>query len=115
MRVKRGVVSRRRHNKLADLTKGYRGTKSKLIRAAKEAVLHADAYSYHGRKLRKRNFRTLWITRLSEAVKNEGMSYSVFIYLLKKANVQLDRKILNDILVNDAKTFKHIVDSIKTN
>lgn len=115
MRVKRGIVSRRKHNKLASLTKGYRGTKSKLIKAAKEAVLHADAYSFHGRKLRKRDFRTLWITRISEAVKKEGLSYSVFMNLLKKANVQLDRKILSDLIVNDSKTFKHIVDTVKTN
>ncbi len=115
MRVKRGVVSRRKHNKLASLTKGYRGTKSRLIKAAKEAVLHADAYSFHGRKLRKRDFRTLWITRISEAVKKEGLSYSVFMNLLKKANVQLDRKILSDLIVNDTKAFKHIVDTVKTN
>lgn len=113
MRVTRGLVSKRKHNKLRKLTKGYRGTKSKLIRVAKEASLHADAYSFHGRKLRKRDFRTLWILRIGEAVKQEGMSYSVFINKLKLANVQLDRKILSDLVVNDPTTFKSIVNHVK--
>ena len=83
-RVKRGTVSRRKHNKLLSATKGYRGTKSRLIRVAKEASLHAGQYAYHGRKLRKGDFRTLWIIRIGEAVKQENMSYSVFINKLKK-------------------------------
>jgi len=114
-RVKRGIVSRRKHNKLLQLTKGYRGTKSKLIKVAKEAALHAGQYAFHGRKLRKRDFRTLWIIRIGEAAKKEGMSYSVFIDRLKKANIQLDRKILSDLVVNDPSTFKHIVDTVKAN
>lgn len=114
-RVKRGVVSRRKHNKLHDLTKGYRGTKSKLVRVAKEASLHADAYAFHGRKLKKQDFRKLWIIRIGEAAKKEGVSYSVFINNLKKANVQLDRKILSDLVVNDPKSFQKIVDSVKSN
>lgn len=113
MRVKRGVVSRRKHNKLHDLTKGYRGTKNRLIRVAKEAALHAGAYAYHGRKRRKRDFRVLWITRISEASKLQGISYSVLINKLLKAKVQLDRKILSDLVVNDPATFKHIVDKVK--
>lgn len=113
MRVKRGTVSRRKHNKLHELTKGYRGTKSKLIRTAKEASLHAGAYAFHGRKLRKRDFRSLWITRISEAVKQQDLSYSVFINKLKKANIQLDRKILSDLVVNDPEIFKNIVDKVK--
>lgn len=112
-RIKRGVVSRRKHNKLHDLTKGYRGTKSRLVKVAKEASLHAGSYAYHGRKLRKRDFRTLWITRISEAVKQQDMSYSVFMNKLKKANIQLDRKILNDLLVNDAAVFTQLVDKVK--
>ena len=83
VRVKRGIVSRRKHKKLLGQTKGYRATKSKLVRKAKEASLHAGAYAYHGRKLRKRDFRTLWITRISEAVKQQGLSYSVFMNKLK--------------------------------
>ena len=112
-RVKRGVTSRRRHKKLLKLTKGYRGTKSKLIKVAKEAALHAGQYAYHGRKLRKRDFRALWITRISEATKQEGISYSVFMNKLKKANIELDRKILSNLIVNDPTTFKHILDHVK--
>lgn len=112
-RVKRGVVSRRKHNKLHEQTKGYRGTKHRLIKAAKEAYLHAGAYAFHGRKLRKRNFRSLWITRISEATKQYDISYSVFINKLKKANIMLDRKILSDLVTNDPETFKHIVQSVQ--
>ncbi len=108
------MVSRRKHNKLLGLTKGYRGTKSKLIKVAHEAALHAGAYAFHGRKLRKQNFRSLWTVRISEALKTEDMSYSVFINKLKKANITLDRKILSDLVVNDPATFKHIVNSVKT-
>lgn len=114
MRVKRGIVSRRKHKKLLGQTKGFRGTKSKLIRVAREAALHAGAYAYHGRKIRKRDFRQLWITRIGEAVKLEGISYSVFINKLKKENIELDRKILSDLVVNDPNTFKQIVDKVKT-
>lgn len=113
-RVKRGIVSRRKHNKLHSLTKGYRGTKHRLVKAAKEASLHAGAYAFHGRKLRKRDFRTLWITRIGEAAKKEGISYSVFINKLKKANITLDRKILSDLIVNDPDTFKQVIDRVKT-
>lgn len=112
-RVKRGTVSRRKHKKLLGLTKGYRGTKSKLVKVAKEAALHAGAYAYHGRKLRKRDFRTLWITRIGEAVKKENLSYSVFMNKMKKANIELDRKILSDLIVNDPATFKEIVQQVK--
>ena len=112
-RVKRGTVSRRKHNKLLDSTKGYRGTKSKLVKIAKEASLHAGQYAYQGRKLRKRDFRSLWIVRISEAVKKENLSYSVFIDKLHKANITLDRKILSSIIVEDPDTFKKIVDKVK--
>ncbi len=98
-RIKRGVVSRRRHNKLLSLVKGYRGTKSTLIREAKQASLHAGQYAYQGRKERKRDFRTLWILRIGEAVKLQGLSYSVFINKLKIANIELDRKILSSLIV----------------
>lgn len=114
-RVKRGVVSRRKHNKLHSLTKGYRGTKSRLIKAAKEAELHARAYAYHGRKLKKRNFRTLWITRIGEATKKEGISYSVFMNKLKKSKIDLDRKILSDLIVSDPDAFRRIVDEVRSN
>lgn len=112
-RVKRGTVSRRKHNKLLEQTKGYRGTKSRLVKVAKEASLHAGAYAYQGRKLRKRDFRTLWITRIGEAAKQEGMSYSVLMNKLKKGKIDLDRKILNDLVQHDHPTFQKIVDSVR--
>lgn len=112
-RIKRGTVSKRKHNKLLDLTKGYRGTKSTLVRDAKQASLHAGQYAYAGRKDKKSDFRTLWITRIGEAVKLQGLSYSVFINKLKNANIGLDRKILNNLIVEDPQAFKHVVDSVK--
>ena len=112
-RVKRGVVSKRKHKKILELTKGHIGLRSRAIRVAKQAALHAGAYAYHGRKLKKRDFRTLWITRISQAVKQEGISYSVFINRLKKAKIELDRKILSNLVVEDPATFKYVVDSVK--
>jgi len=112
-RIKRGTVSRRKHKKLLSLTKGYRGTKSRLTKMAKEASLHAGQYAYHGRKLKKGDFRTLWITRIGEAVKQEDMSYSVFINKLKKANINLDRKVLSNLIVEDPATFKKIVETVR--
>ena len=113
MRVKRGLVSRRKHNKVLSLAKGYRGSRSKLLRTAKTAVLQAGQYAFQGRKNRKQDFRTLWITRISEAVKLQGMSYSVFINRLLKAQVKLDRKILSDLVVNDPEAFTTVVELAK--
>ena len=115
MRVKRGLVSRKKHNKVLELVKGYRGTRSRLIRTAKAALLHSGQYAFHGRKLRKRDFRTLWITRISEAVKESNISYSVFMHKLKHANILLDRKILSDLVVHDPQTFKKIVGMVQSN
>lgn len=112
-RVKRGIVSRRKHKKLLESTKGFRGTKSRLAKVAKEAALHAGQYAYHGRKLRKRDNRALWITRIGEAAKREGMSYSVFMDKLRKANVELDRKVLSDIVREDPEIFKKILSEVK--
>jgi large subunit ribosomal protein L20 len=114
-RVKRGVVSRRKHNKLASLTKGYRGTKSRLIKAAKEAQLHAGAYAYHGRKVKKRDIRALWITRISEASKKQGISYSKLMDQFKKANIEVDRKILSDLVLNDPEVFSELIKISKSN
>ena len=114
-RIKRGIVSRRKHKKLLNATKGFRGTKSKLVKVAKEASLHAGAYAFHGRKLRKRDFRSLWITRISEAVKKEGVSYSVFIHKLKESKVELDRKMLSEMLLSDPNSFTKLVDSVAKN
>ena len=114
MRVKRGIVSRRKHKKTLELTKGYRGSRSTLIRTAKAASLQAGAYAFQGRKNKKRDFRQLWITRIGEAVKQEGISYSVFINKLDQLDIELDRKILADLLLNDPDTFKEIVTMAKT-
>jgi large subunit ribosomal protein L20 len=113
MRVKRGIVTKRKHNKIFSLAKGYQGTRSRLIRVAKQAVLQAGQYAFAGRKNKKRDFRNLWITRISQAVKNEGVSYSTFINKLKKANIILDRKMLSNLLTNDPETFKHVVTHVK--
>jgi len=113
MRIKRGTVSKRKHNKIRSLAKGYRGTRSRLIRTAKTAVLQAGQYAFAGRKKKKRDFRTLWITRISEAVKKHDISYSEFINKLHKANINLDRKILSDLVVHDPETFTSIVTQVK--
>lgn len=113
MRVKRGLVSRRKHNKLLGLAKGYRGSRSTLVRTAKSAVLHAGQYAFQGRKNRKKDFRTLWITRISEAIKAYDMSYSVFMNKLTKAKIGLDRKMLADLVTNDQETFKSVVEAAK--
>ena len=84
-----------------------------MVKVAKEAALHAGQYAYNGRKQKKQDFRTLWITRIGEAVKKEGLSYSVFINKLHKTNIGLDRKILSNLVVEDPETFKHIVDKVK--
>lgn len=112
-RVKRGVVSRRKHNKLFANNKGFVGTNNRLTKDAHEAALHAGEYAYHGRKLRKRDNRALWITRISEASKKEGISYSVLINKLKQAKIELDRKILSDLVQTDPEAFKQIVASVK--
>jgi len=111
-RVKGGTNTKRSHKKVLKLAKGYRGTRSRNIKVANEAVLHAGQYAYNGRKLRKRDFRRLWITRISEAVKETGLSYSKFINLLKKNEVEVDRKILANLITEDRKTFDKIVEKV---
>ncbi len=113
MRVKRGLVSRRKHNKLLKLAEGYRGSRSKLVRTAKAAVLQAGQYAFQGRKNRKRDFRQLWITRISEASKQQGISYSALMKQLKVLKITLDRKMLADLVLNDLATFTHVVELAK--
>ncbi len=108
-RVKRGVVAHRKHKKLFNLAKGYQGHHSKLIKQVKESVLHAGQYAFAGRKQRRRDLRSLWITQMGIALRNEGLSYSKFIATLKTKNILLDRKILSEIAVKDTTTFKKIV------
>lgn len=107
MRVK--SVSARKHRKILARAKGFRQARSTRIQVAKEAVVHAGAYAFHGRKLKKRNLRTLWIIRMGSAVRALGISYSKFIAGLKKERIEIDRKILSDIAVCDSETFKKIV------
>ncbi len=112
-RVKRGVAAHKRHKRLLKAAEGRRGTRSKLIKPAREAQLHAMAYAYAGRKQRKRQLRALWIVRLNAAAREHGLTYGRFIKGLKTAGVRLDRKILADICVRDAATFARIAEVAK--
>ena len=114
MRVKRGITTHAKHKKLLRSNKGYRMTKHRLVRTAKQAYLHSGEYAFAGRKNRKRDFRRLWITRISEAVKQNGMSYSRFLHRLKESNIEVDRKILSNLIVENPEAFLDIVDKVKT-
>jgi large subunit ribosomal protein L20 len=109
-RVKRGVTAHKRHKRLLNAAEGRRGTRSKLIKPAREALLHAMAYSYVGRKQRKRQMRSLWIVRLNAAARLNGLTYGKLMSGLKQAGVTLDRKVLADIAVRDAQTFASIAE-----
>lgn len=113
-RAKTGTTRRRRHKKVLKRTKGYRMTKGRLYKVSKEADLHAGQYAYAGRKLRKRDMRRLWITRINAALTPYNFSYSKFINNLKKAKIELNRKILADLAVSDTDTFKAIVEKAKS-
>ncbi len=113
MRVKRGVTSKAKHHKLFRLNKGYRMTKRRLVRVAKEAYLHAGEYAFAGRKDKKRDFRALWITRISQAVKKEGLSYSVFIKELKNHAITIDRKMLSYLVTEQPESFSAVVAAVK--
>jgi large subunit ribosomal protein L20 len=113
-RVKRGTKRRAKRKKLLERASGYFLTKSKLYRAAKEAVDRGLKFAYSGRKQRKRQYRSLWIVRIGAAAKLNDMSYSTFINGLKKAGVELDRKILADIAVKDPAGFKHLAEQAKS-
>ena len=112
-RVKRGVTAHARHKRLLQDAEGRKGTRSRLVKPAREALLHALAYATRDRKQRKRDMRGLWIVRINAAVRNHGWTYGRFIEGLKKADVQIDRKILADLAVRDAGTFTKIVDVAK--
>ncbi|MBI3577568.1 50S ribosomal protein L20 [Candidatus Gottesmanbacteria bacterium] len=112
MRVKRGVTTHAKHKKLLLANKGYRMTKRRNVRVAREAYLHAGEYAFAGRKNRKRDFRRLWITRISEAVKQRGLSYSSFIHKLKEADISMDRKILANLVTENPEAFEDIVDKV---
>ena len=108
-RVKGALATRKRRNKTLKLAKGYFGAKSKLFKTAKEAVMKSGNYAYIGRRQKKRDFRRLWITRISAACKMNGINYSTFINGLNKAGIQINRKMLADLAVNDAAGFATLV------
>jgi large subunit ribosomal protein L20 len=113
-RVKRGVTSHKRHKRLLNASEGRKGTNRKLIKRARESQLHALAYATRDRKQRKRDMRELWIIRINAAARLNGISYSKLVNGLKKANVELDRKVLADIAVRDAATFGRIAEVAKS-
>ena len=113
MRVKTGVVRRRRHKKLLKLARGFYSGRRKHFRKAKEQLERSLVYAYRDRKRKKRDFRRLWITRINAACRLNDISYSKFMNALKKANIELDRKILADLAVNDAEAFTKVVEQAK--
>jgi large subunit ribosomal protein L20 len=112
-RVKRGVTAHAKHKKVLDQAKGYYGARSKVFRVAKQAVTKAGQYAYRDRRQRKRQFRALWIARINAATRMNGMSYSVFMNGLKKANIEIDRKVLSDIAIFDKAAFTALVEKAK--
>ncbi|TDJ29313.1 MAG: 50S ribosomal protein L20 [Gammaproteobacteria bacterium] len=112
-RVKRGVVAHARHKKVLEKAKGYRGARSKIFRVAKQAVTKAGQYAYRDRRQRKRQFRALWIARINAGARENGMSYSVLMNGLKKADIEIDRKILSDIAIFDKPAFTALVDKAR--
>ena len=113
-RVKGAMATRKRRKRVLKLAKGYRGAKSKLFRTAKQAVMKSLVYSYIGRKQRKRDFRKLWITRISAAAKLNGINYSQFMNGLKKAGVDINRKMLSEIAIADPAAFTQLVEKAKS-
>ena len=112
-RVKRGVTARARHKKVLDLAKGFRGRRNNVYRVAKQAVMKAGQYAYRDRRNKKRVFRALWIARINAAARQNDMTYSQFIYGLKKAEIEMDRKVLADLAVFDKPAFAAIVEKAK--
>ena len=112
-RVKRGVTARARHKKVLALAKGYRGRRKNVFRIAKQAVMRAGQYAYRDRRNRKRVFRRLWIARINAASRSAGLTYSKFMAGLKKASIDIDRKVLADMAVHDPAGFSSIVDKVK--
>ena len=112
-RVKRGVTARARHKKIINLAKGYRGRRGNVFRIAKEAVMKAGQYAYRDRRNKKRVFRSLWIARINAAAREHGLTYSVFMNGLKKAAIEVDRKVLADLAVRDKPGFAFLVGQVK--
>lgn len=114
MRVKRGVTAKAKHKYIFRANKGYRMTKKRLIRVATEAYLHAGEYAFAGRKNRKRDIRRLWISRISEAARLRDINYSQLVSKLKSANIEIDRKILSNLVVENPGVFDAIIDKVKS-
>ncbi|MDF2676039.1 MAG: rplT [Bacillota bacterium] len=114
-RVKRAVNAKKNHRKVLKLAKGYYGAKSKLFKMANQAVMKSLSYAYVGRKLRKREFRQLWIARINAAARVNGMSYSKFINALKQNNIEINRKMLSEMAVYDAAGFAKLIEQVKAN
>ena len=112
-RIKGATMTRKRRNKVLKSAKGYYGSKSKLFKTAKQAVMKSGQYAYIGRKQKKRNFRQLWITRISAGCKMNGINYSTFMNGLKKAGIELNRKMLSEIAINDPAGFAELVNKAK--
>ena len=112
-RVKRSVHGRKKRREVLEQAKGYRGARSRRYRVAKEQLLHSGVYAYRDRRDRKGEFRRLWITRIGAAARQQGMSYSAFMSGLKKAGIEVDRKILADMAVNDPAGFKSLVETVQ--
>ena len=112
-RIKGGLNAKKKHNRVLKLAKGYRGARSKQYRVAKQSVMRALTSSYAGRKEKKRQFRRLWIARINAAARMNGLSYSKFMYGLKLANVDLNRKVLSEMAVNDAAGFTKVAEAAK--
>ena len=112
-RVKRGVTAHARHKKIIALAKGYRGRRNNVYRVAKQAVMRAGQYAYRDRRNKKRDFRALWIARINAAAREAGMKYSTFMGALKKAAIEIDRKVLADMAVFDAPAFTALVERVK--
>lgn len=113
MRIKTGTVRHRKHSKLLSRTKGYRMTKNRLYKVAKEASLHADQYAYAGRRIRKRDLRKLWIIRLNAALVEQGLTYSRFIDAANKAKIKIDRKVLASLAVGHPEVFKAVISQVQ--
>ncbi len=112
-RVKRGVTARARHKKVLAKAKGFRGRRGNVYRVAKEAVMKAGQYAYRDRRTKKRDFRALWIARINAAVRELGLTYSTFMAGMKKANIEIDRKVLADLAVLDKPAFARIANQVK--
>ena len=113
MRIKRGNVCRNRHKKILKLAKGFKGARSRIFKVANIAVMKALKYAYRDRRATKRNMRRLWIVRINAAVREQGMNYSRFVAACKKANIQVNRKMLADLAVNDKEAFAIVVEAAK--